>query len=254
VIVAVPLGVLQGGDSRTGIEFDPLPRAHFEAVTALRMGTVVKVVLELDERFWVKESFAKRVGDERLDTLAFLHAEQRVPFPVWWTSYPLRAPVLVGWRGGPDALRFAGLPREETINEAIASLATLLRMRKPEVLRHVVAAHTHDWTSDPFARGAYSYAGVGGDDASTRLARPVQGTVFFAGEHADKEGRSGTVHGAIASGYAAADRVARGQSMASRLFAECQIVVPAPMSFIRRINSRKPASPRSGSISGLTRR
>jgi monoamine oxidase len=41
------------------------------------------------------------------------------------------------------------------------------------------------------------------------LARPLRGTLFFAGEAAESEGRTGTVHGAIASGRRAADEVKR---------------------------------------------
>jgi monoamine oxidase len=60
-----------------------------------------------------------------------------------------------------------------------------------------------NWQTDPFSRGAYSYTGVGGRDAHAALARPVDGTLFFAGE-ATNAGQSGTVAGAIASGYRAA--------------------------------------------------
>lgn len=67
----------------------------------------------------------------------------------------------------------------------------------------------HDWTHDPFARGAYSYQTVGGERAPASLARPLRGTLFFAGEAADAEGRTGTVHGAIGSGRRAADEVMR---------------------------------------------
>jgi monoamine oxidase len=62
----------------------------------------------------------------------------------------------------------------------------------------------HDWSRDVFARGAYSYVLAGGTDAASALARPVRGTLFFAGEATDVEGRTGTVHGAIATGYRAA--------------------------------------------------
>jgi monoamine oxidase len=63
---------------------------------------------------------------------------------------------------------------------------------------------THDWSRDPFARGAYSYALVGGADAGARLARPVARTLFFAGEHTCASSESGTVHGALGSGERAA--------------------------------------------------
>lgn len=39
-------------------------------------------------------------------------------------------------------------------------------------------------------------------------ARPVEGTLFFAGEAAGAEGRNGTVEGALASGLRAAKQVA----------------------------------------------
>lgn len=209
-IVSVPLGVLQAGAGAVGgIAFDPPLPAIARAIGQLHSGAVMKVVLEVDEPFWTTERFAERAGDERLDTLSFLHAADARPFPVWWTSYPVRAPVLVGWQGGPTARAMQGLPRDAIIAGAMDSLGKLLGMRLREVVAHVVAAYTHDWLSDPFSRGAYSYVGVGGGEAAATLARPVQGTLYFAGEHADGEGRNGTVHGAIASGARAARQVLR---------------------------------------------
>jgi monoamine oxidase len=190
-----------------GIEFDPPLRDKQRAAALLVMGGVVKILVEMDRPFWVEESFAKRHGDDRLHTLAFLQSRIPLRFPVWWTPYPVRAPLLVGWRGGPGALEMSTLTRDETIAAAIESLATILGMTRRAVRRHVVASYMHDWTNDPFARGGYSYVGVGGMRASARLAKPVQGTLFFAGEHADLERRNGTVHGAIASGWHAADAI-----------------------------------------------
>jgi monoamine oxidase len=169
----------------------------------------MKVMLEMDTNFWAERGFGKRKGDERLDTLSFLHARGRLDFPVWWTTYPVRSALLVGWRGGPGAFPLADMPRADIIARAVDSLATLLGMRRPALLEHVVSAHTHDWINDPFARGAYSFVGVGGTEASKALAKPVKGTLYFAGEHADREGRNGTMHGAIGSGRAAADAILR---------------------------------------------
>ena len=209
-IITVPLGVLQAVSGQPGvIEFDPPVPAVQRAAQGLAMGNVVKVALRLDEPFWTGKRFAKRMGDERLDTLSFLHSSEPVAFPVWWTPYPIKAPLLMGWCGGPTARALAGMTAEEVVAGAIDSLATILGMRRHAVQRHVVSGYTHDWMSDPFSRGAYSYVRVGGGDAARKLARPVQQTLFFAGEHADRDGRNGTVHGAMASGLAAAREALR---------------------------------------------
>ena len=48
---------------------------------------------------------------------------------------------------------------------------------------------------------------AGALDAPDALARPVAGTLFFAGEATDSIGRTGTVDDAIASGLRAAREV-----------------------------------------------
>jgi monoamine oxidase len=73
----------------------------------------------------------------------------------------------------------------------------------------VEAAWMHDWVHDPLARGAYSYQLVDGADAPAALARPIRGTLFFAGEATDSGGATGTVHGAISSGRRAARQLLR---------------------------------------------
>jgi len=209
-IVTVPLGVLHATPGTIGaIDFDPPLRDKQRATSMLVMGGVVRVALQLDRPFWVEERFAVHMGDDRFDTMAFLQARARLAFPVWWTQYPIRAPLLVAWCGGPGALAMAKLSRDQVVSAAIESLAKVLGMAPRTIDKHVVAAHMHDWINDPFSRGAYSYPGVGGDKAGKTLAKPVQGTLYFAGEHADSEGRNGTVPGAIASGWRAADEVLR---------------------------------------------
>ena len=128
--------------------------------------------------------------------------------PVWWTSFPLRTNLIIGWAGGPAAIAL-----EQDGNDfearAMTSVASATGIDRRRIARHLVASFTHDWGRDPFARGAYSYPLVGGADAAQRLARPVRHTLFFAGEATDEAGRTATVHGAIASGYRAAAQVAR---------------------------------------------
>jgi len=48
---------------------------------------------------------------------------------------------------------------------------------------------------------------VGGMEAQAALARPVQDTLFFAGEATELEGHQATVHGALFAGERAAGEV-----------------------------------------------
>jgi monoamine oxidase len=208
-VIAVPLGVLQSVAGEAGaIEFDPDLRQKREALHLLAMGAVVRIVLRMSERFWASEWYAKQIGTRELDTLSFLHSPDE-QFPIWWTAYPVGAPVLVGWRGGAGAVELARLASEQIEDAAIAALSRQFHLPPRRVRGMVEAAWMHDWMHDPFARGAYSYQTVGGDQAPAALARPLRGTLFFAGEAADPEGRTGTVHGAIATGRRAADEVTR---------------------------------------------
>ena len=207
-IIAVPLGVLQAGAGELGaIEFDPPLPEKDRAAGKMTMGAVVRVALEFDEAFWAEPRFSSRRAGDRLETMAFLRVEGRTAFPAWWTPYPVRAPLLVGWRGGPGARDLARRTRGEIIDEAIGSLATALDTSRRTVKKHLVRAHYHDWDNDPFSRGAYSYVRVGGTRAPGALAKSVEGTLYFAGEHVERGRRSGTVHGAIASGWSAAEEL-----------------------------------------------
>jgi monoamine oxidase len=208
-IITVPLAVLKAPAGEQGaIEFDPDLRAKKHALDHLAMGSVVRITLRLSERFWASDWFAKQTGNPGLDTLSFLHTGDD-QFPIWWTSYPVTAPLMVGWHGGLAAAELSRLASEEIEDAAIASLSRQLGIALRKMRGMVEAAWTHDWEHDPFSRGAYSYQAVGGVDAPAELARPLRGTLFFAGEAADPEGRTGTVHGAIATGRRAAEEVQR---------------------------------------------
>jgi monoamine oxidase len=205
-IITVPLGVLAAPrDERGAITFEPpLPPSKRSAISALTMGAVARIALRFDAPFWTTARFAATAGDERLDTLSFLHGTSDVEFPVWWTTYPVRSPLLIGWCGGPAALQLVGTTKAEFEAAALRSLASLLPTTVATLRKHLISSHTHDWIADPYSRGAYSYARVNGDDAPKRLGQPVERTLYFAGEAADPEGRTGTVHGAIATGRRAA--------------------------------------------------
>jgi monoamine oxidase len=77
-------------------------------------------------------------------------------------------------------------------------------------------AYFHDWQADPYSRGAYSYVKAGAANAPDLLSRPVNDTLFFAGEATDTTANNGTVHGAIASAKrAVADIKKIGKALAA---------------------------------------
>jgi monoamine oxidase len=88
------------------------------------------------------------------------------------------------------------------VARALRSLAAGWQQPVAALRRQLRDAWTHNWARDRFARGAYSYPVAGFESGAERLARPVAGTLFFAGEAT--AGDLGTVHGALASGVRAA--------------------------------------------------
>ncbi|UOE43926.1 flavin monoamine oxidase family protein [Agromyces larvae] len=78
----------------------------------------------------------------------------------------------------------------------------------PDGLPRLIAMRRSRWGADPFARGAISYADVGGTERlRVALSRPVRDRLWFAGEACSTDA-PGTMQGAIASGEAAAAAVA----------------------------------------------
>jgi monoamine oxidase len=204
-VVTVPVSLLHAGTrGRGAIRFTPEVDAIREAAAGVAMGQVQRVGVLLDSP--LVELLSDRRRRELQDATFFM--ARRVDVPVWWTSFPVRSGLVVGWSGGPAAIALARAPRE-IAPRAIASLADTMGLDRRTLRRHVVATFHHDWCADPFARGAYSYALVGGSNAAATLSRPVRHTLFFAGEATDAEGRTGTVHGAIATGHRAAAQVTR---------------------------------------------
>lgn len=211
-IVSLPIGVLGApSDAPGAVAFSPAIERYEAARAGIRsmaMGTVTRVVLQLREPFWRSQRFARRTKRQDLDRLSFLHTHDP-DYPVWWTNYPSDAPTLVAWSGGPRGKELSMLGEEEIADRALDALVRQFGISHREAKRQVTATWHHNWETDPFARGAYSYILVGGNGSPAKLARPIKGTLFFAGEASDPDGRTGTVHGAIATGRRAAKQVLR---------------------------------------------
>jgi monoamine oxidase len=203
-IVTLPLGVLQTPEGEAGaVAFDPPLRAKRRAIAHLGVARVHKVALRFDRAFWEDAKFQKaRTGEDEPVTFDFLHSPAAA-FPTWWTGAPVGAPILTGWVGGPGAAVLQGREPRAMLATALEALASVMRCSRAWLEARVEGWAWHDWQSDPYARGAYSYPRVGGAGAAAALARPLEDTLYFAGEATEAD-QSGTVSGAIASGRRAA--------------------------------------------------
>jgi monoamine oxidase len=194
LIVTLPLTLLQSsGEQTAGVRFTPALSEKESAANRLAMGQVAKVVMRFREPFWEEE-------------LTFIHSPAE-SLPTWWTQFPVRAPLLVGWAGGTRADRLSLESEDALLDHAFESLSHIFRASKSFLEQALAEFYTHNWHRDPFSAGAYSYIPVGGLDAQAQLARPIEDTLFFAGEATNTEGHHGTVHGAIATGLRTASEV-----------------------------------------------
>jgi monoamine oxidase len=180
------------------VRFTPALKEKRKALGQLVPGPVVKIALRFHSAFW----------EARDPGVAFFHSAPAA-FPTFWTALPLRAPVLIGWAGGPKADRLSRASEKVVLRQAMESLRSIFG-RVPE--NELAAFFMHNWQADPFARGAYSYVGVGGEGAREVLQAPLADTLYFAGEATDTEGEAGTVAGALQSGLRAARELLQAES------------------------------------------
>jgi len=203
-IVTLPAAVLKAG----ALRFAPALPAKRRALAGIETGQVFKIVLRFRRAFWEKPEFLKErreksgANGKGLNFLLAPGAE----VPTWWTSLPIRSPVLTGYVGGVNAEQLLAEEPPSRLERSLVALSDILAVPRRELEEQLDASASHDWRADPFARGAYSYIGVDGMGAPRALARPVDGTLFFAGEATNGE-QIGTVAGALASGRRAAREV-----------------------------------------------
>ena len=194
-VIALPLGVLQ----QIGVVFEPVPLALI-AANQLVMGPVRRFTLLFRERWWANDDRVK------LEDMSFLFARDAMP-PVWWTAHPWQTRTLTGWIGGPRSSAFDQCTREQVGDMACRELARISSLPLSYLRGQLVGCATHDWQTDQWSCGAYSYVPAGALDAVLKMATPVAETLYFAGEHTDVTGHWGTVHAAMRSGLRAANQV-----------------------------------------------
>jgi monoamine oxidase len=190
VVVTLPLGVLKAGK----IEFAPsLPKPTADAIAKLEMGVLNKCYLRFSEVFWPEDV-------DWLEYIPTKHGE-------WteWVSFArvARQPILLGFNAGNRAREIETWNDEQIVDDAMRTLRIMFGKEIPAPIDFQVTR----WHSDPFSFGSYSFNAVGSrPNQRRRLATPLSGKLFFAGE-ATEENYFGTVHGAYLSGLRAAKEV-----------------------------------------------
>jgi len=203
LLITVPIAVLKAEGKSGVVQFTPpLPIDKTSALEKFKTGEVIRVVLCFRDRFW--EAISD--GKQTLSNMTFLFSKDEW-FPTWWTTMPKRTPILTGWAPFRAARRLSGQDDAFVRDQALRSLCRILGVSLRNLENWLEGFYFHDWQTDSFVRGAYSYGAVGSEGAQSALAAPLQSTLFFAGEATDTTGHNGTVHGAIASGYRAAKEI-----------------------------------------------
>ncbi|EFJ44139.1 amine oxidase-like protein [Volvox carteri f. nagariensis] len=220
-LLTVPVTILQQG----AITFSPpLPAAKTAALSRVRMGNVVKVVLSFSRRFWREDMY------DVVCPGAFAPE-------FWMLNYPVTNPgagtphCVVGFIAGERADEVSALGPEAAQKRFLEQLDEIFgTAADPHPASScVVKGHVVDWSKhlrtctrciiphyypprafsppEPFVRGAYSYPSLGaelGDRAA--LASPVAGRLFFAGE-ATNEAINPCIQGAMQTAERAAAQI-----------------------------------------------
>ena len=203
LLSTLPLGLLTGKLDGNGIvSFDPPLNAKTEAIAKLRVGHVLRVSMIFRRRFWAE----MKAAGKSMEKMSFLFSRDKT-FPTWWSFLPTEAPMLIAWAPADAAESLSHLSDSEICEQAVQALARVFHLPLAHCREELMSAHTHNWQTDPYSLGAYSYVAVGGSDVQREFAAPLDNKLFFAGEATNSDGHHGTVHGAIATGYRAADEI-----------------------------------------------
>ncbi len=186
VVVCVPTNIL----AEERLKLTPALPDKLEAAAALPLGLADKLLLELSKPD-LFPSDGQLLG--RTDTTETAGYHLR----------PFGRPLVEAFFGGALA---EALEAEGERAFAAFAIDELVGLVGGDVRKRLTPLHATRWGADPFSRGSYSYARVGGSGMRQALAAPVEQRLFFAGEACSTNAFS-TAHGAYDSGIAAADAV-----------------------------------------------
>ena len=189
VLITVSTGILGAGD----IKFTPeLPGWKQDAIANLPLGNHNRICLVFDRDVFgpeVPRGFMACTGNDG---------------PMAFHVRPFGYDYAIGVTGGrfADWLERAG--QQASVDYVTEKLVSVFGS---DIAKHVVGHNVTAWRGDPWVKGAYANPLPGQAHQRAKLAEPVDGRLFFAGEATHPEFYT-TAHGAYLSGIAAAERMA----------------------------------------------
>ena len=189
VIVTASTDVLAG----EAIRFRPALPGKAEAASLLPLGLADKLYLAIDRpELFPREGYC--LGSAATGRTAAYHMR------------PFGRPLIECFYGG-DLAR--DLERDGEAAALAFATSELVGQLGSDVASAIRPLRMTAWGQDRHIRGSYSYAKPGAAAMRARLAEPVDGRLFFAGEACSPE-RFTTAHGAYETGLAAADAALAG--------------------------------------------
>jgi len=186
VVVTVP------GPLVSELGFEPaLPADKVRALLQLRYGNATRLVVQYVERVLVKQAIGSGCFTDRMPG-----------FIMEQTVHQRGEHIIVAGLAAGD-IEPSGMTDAQILDSVDATMSSVVG--KP-IKR--VAGFVKSWTHDPWSR-AVVRAPIGDqrDTVLPLIAAPLDGRVFFAGEHTDNRVGPGGMEGAIKSGYRVAQEV-----------------------------------------------
>jgi monoamine oxidase len=192
VLVTLPLGVLKANT----VKFIPaLPQTKQNSIKKLGFGTLNKTYFQFPNCFWTEDddnelfNFISSTKGHWSEWLNIHHYNQQS--------------VLLGFNAGKYGKDIESLSDQALISDGMQTLQKIYGKTIPSPKGYLITR----WNADPYAKGSYSFIGVGASIKDyDELAKPVNNRVFFAGE-ATSSDYAATVHGAFLSGEREAKKI-----------------------------------------------
>ena len=185
IILAVPPSVWNK------IKFTPrLPRKFKPS-----MGQNVKFVMSFNQEFWRRHKLSPNYSADGPIDLA------------WESTDHQHGPgvAVVAFSGATDAQTCRGWTPTKRFENYISTLAPIYQ----GIRKDLIDSRYFDWPSDPWARASYAFPAPGEITSLGQRLRTGFGPLQFAGEHTCYA-FIGYMEGALQSGIAVAERIAKG--------------------------------------------